>query len=106
VDEAGLTLSWWQLFGLGVLGGVFAELASLRPYMRRTRKTWPQALKEPLYWVFVALWIVVGGVAAVFSLLGVSGYGWWMPTQIGMTAPLLLERLGASLPDNPVGRVG
>jgi hypothetical protein len=87
--------SAWAVFLIGCLGGLLCEL--LHWWNLRTKPEWPAYTKWPAYWVLTLLMIAAGG-AVTWLYFGQKVDG-ILGLHVGLTTPLLLQKLVASLPE-------
>lgn len=87
----------WQVFLIGCLGGIGSEALHWRIIFREMPAKAAPYARHPGYWVMTLILILLGGVLSAL-LLAIPA-----PTlaalQIGLSAPLTLQRL-ASLKDD------
>ncbi len=86
---------------VGCFGGLAAE--ALHWWNLRTTDRLPQYGKKLFYWIITVIMILVGGGIAWLQF-GSSGEA-WVVFQIGVAAPLILQKLTTSLP-TPEGQMG
>lgn len=82
------------IFVLGVVGGALAEL--LKWYQLRESPNLPEYSRKPLYWIITILMMLAGGVLALVQ--GVDATKPLLALNIGISAPLILKGLAASVP--------
>ena len=82
------------VFGLGVLGGALAEL--LNWWQLRESPSLPTYAKSAVYWIITVLMILAGGILAV--LYNVDATNPMLALNIGISAPLILKAMAASVP--------
>jgi hypothetical protein len=87
----------WTVFGVGVFGGLLAELLKLYQLKEVPKK--PAYLKSPFYWGISLIMALAGGVLAVIN----NGDSDSLPLalNIGISAPLILKSLAAFNPITP-----
>lgn len=94
-------MSTLALIGYGLLGGVALE--ALHWYMLARR---PQEIaafrRRPLYWITTAVMVLLGGVMPL--LYNVQNA--LLAFQLGLTAPLALQKLATMLPEVAVRQGG
>ncbi len=88
-----MTINWIS-FVLGLVGGALAEL--LKWYQLKESPNLPEYARKPMYWVLTGLMILAGGVLVV--VYGVTPSNPLLALNIGLSAPLLLKGLAASVP--------
>jgi hypothetical protein len=93
----------WTVFGLGVLGGILAEI--IKWYQLRELPAPPEYLKSWFYWAVTAFMALGGGVLAVIQ--NIDSTKPLLALNIGISAPLILKGLAAATPIKPPeGRPG
>jgi hypothetical protein len=84
-----------MVFLVGCLGGFLCEL--LHWWNLRNKPEWPAYAKWPIYWVLTLLMVLAGGaITWVYFGQKVDGL---LAVHVGLTTPLLLQKLAGSLPD-------
>jgi hypothetical protein len=89
-----------NVFLVGCLGGFANEV--LHWWQLREDVNLPAYAKSPLYWVVTLVMIGLGGVVAWFQLGAKANAP--IAMQLGLAAPLILQRLAASVPQAPGGK--
>lgn len=90
--SSGLTV-----FGVGLAGGIATEI--LHWWNLRENPNLPEYAKRPFYWLVTLAMIVLGGGLAWLQL-GENADA-LITFQIGLAAPMLLEKLIKSVPERP-----
>lgn len=85
----------WSIFGVGCIGGIAAEL--LHWWNLRQRRRIPAYAKRLLYWLVTAIMVLMGGFVA-WLYFGVQAEG-IVAFHIGLSTPLLLQKLYTSVPE-------
>lgn len=91
----------WSVFLVGCLGGSLSEV--LHWWNLRTSNKLPRYSDKPRYWILTILMIFAGGVVAWFQF-GEAAQA-LAAAQAGIVAPLLIQKLGTSVPE-PAGARG
>lgn len=87
------------VFGVGFAGGVANEV--LHWWGLRENPQFPQYAKRPLYWIVTFAMLLLGGGLAWLQLGGhADGL---IAFQIGIAAPMLLQKLAKAAPDRTGG---
>ena len=89
------------VFGIGLAGGAANEL--LHWWSLRESENLPTYARRPFYWCISGLMIVLGGGFAWLQL-GATAEA-LVAFQIGLTAPMLLQKLAKAAP-GPAGAMG
>ncbi len=85
----------FAIFGVGCAGGVLAEL--LHWWNLRESEQLPAYASRPLYWVITTAMVFAGGFIA-WLYFGARGET-IIVAHVGISTPLLLQKLVTSLPD-------
>lgn len=80
-------------FLVGMFGGITGEVVGLRTYRMRVFDEWPEALRQPAYYVFSVLYVVIGGGVAVVHAMSVDNLTAVLAWNVGITGPWLGERI-------------
>jgi hypothetical protein len=99
-------VTWYELVIWGAVGGFVAELVAVTRHRMDTKGKRPRAFRTWWYWSIGVGWVFVGALLAYLTLADASGFGRSVPFQIGLTAPLLIERLLALPPETSAGTSG
>lgn len=91
-----------QVFGVGTLGGVFLEL--FHWYAIRRQGRLPKYARSAVYWIVSALMALAGGMLA-WLYFGSRGDG-IVTLHVGLSAPLILQKLTTTLAETPGGKSG
>ena len=92
-------------FGLGVFGGVLAELLGLFKLRRESPETFPEWMKSVFYWSITVLMILAGGGLVVIYLRSGLSLSALIAVNIGASAPLILGTLVSQTPSASMGRI-
>ena len=91
-----------QVFAAGCLGGIILEL--LHWYNLRRRSSFPRYARSVGYWLVTAAMAVSGGLLAVLYFGGrADGI---IALHIGLTTPLILQKLTTTIATQPGGKGG
>ena len=88
------------VFLLGTLGGALAEL--LKWFQLREAEILPVYAKSASYWIITVLMVLSGGVLA--WAYGLDANRALLAINVGITAPLIIKGLAATVPAAPAGR--
>jgi hypothetical protein len=95
-----LTLeSGLSVFGVGLTGGIANEI--LHWWGLRENPQLPQYASQPLYWIVTLAMMLLGGGLAWLQL-GAHADG-LIAFQIGLAAPMVLQKLAKGAPDRTGG---
>lgn len=95
------------LFGLGILGGFFAELALIYTHRQTPKVDRPDWFTSYFYWIVGALMIAAGGILAVVQLPAhISEIAPLAAVQLGATTPAVIAALSRTTPKEEEGDVG
>lgn len=87
------------VFGVGFAGGLANEI--LHWWGLRENPQFPEYAKRPLYWIVTFAMLLLGGGLAWLQLGGhADGL---IAFQIGLAAPMLLQKLAKAAPDRSGG---
>ena len=84
-----------EIFGLGCIGGVLAEL--LHWWGLRRSPQLPQYLKSAFYWAITLAMIVAGGFIAWLYFGNRADPV--LVVHVGLSAPLILQKLATTIPE-------
>jgi len=90
------------IFGVGVAGGLANEI--LHWWGLRENANLPEYAKRPFYWAITIAMALLGGAFAWLQL-GNRGDA-FIAFQIGLAAPMILQKLAASVPQRSGGMGG
>lgn len=90
----------FTIFIVGFFGGFCIEL--LRWWSIREKPNFPVYAKSPGYWVISFVMALAGGLISLLQF-GASGPGIAV-FQIGISAPLILQKLSTTIPDGFRGK--
>lgn len=85
-----------QVFAVGFLGGIGGEVLRWYNLRKLPAGNLPIYLKSPFYWIVSLLMASMGGVLAV--LYKTNGMNAILAFHIGLSAPLILQRLTSNIP--------
>ncbi|OZE29083.1 hypothetical protein CH278_19655 [Rhodococcus sp. 05-2254-5] len=95
------------LFGLGILGGLFAELALIYVHRQTPKADRPDWVTSYFYWIIGAAMIAAGGILAVIQLPAhIPDIAPLAAVQLGATAPAVIAALSRTTPKEEEGDVG
>ena len=82
---------------LGACGGLLVKLAELAE-LRGVRKADRPSLRDPIYWIPVALWPAAGALLVYAYTAEVPGMSRLLALNIGVSAPLIIRTMAGTLP--------
>jgi uncharacterized membrane protein YjjP (DUF1212 family) len=89
-----------QVFGVGFAGGCLLEV--LHWYALRKERRLPPYAHNPVYWIVTVLMALAGGGLAVLYFGGrVEAI---LALHVGISAPLLLQKLSTTVAKTPGGK--
>ncbi len=88
----------YDLIGIGIAGGIAAELAAWFRIRRELHKGLPDWSKSKLYWLITALMALSGGLLVFIYLTSGTVLNAFLAFNLGASAPLVLERLVEQTP--------
>ena len=89
-----------QVFLIGTIGGVILELVHW--YALRRNGKWPDYGHDPFYWLVSALMALAGGLLS-WLYFGSRAEG-IVALHVGLSAPLILQKLSTTIADTPGAR--
>ncbi len=84
----------YELVGIGILGGLVAELASWFTIRRELHKGLPDWSKSRFYWTITALMALTGGLLVWLYTVSGTMMTAILAFNVGVSAPLVLEKMG------------
>ncbi|WP_133126013.1 hypothetical protein [Pseudohalioglobus lutimaris] len=90
----------WSVFGLGCAGGIAAEV--LHWWNLRQAEKLPIYAKKAFYWSITIVMILLGGFVS-WLYFGATAEG-IVAFHVGLSTPLLLQKLVASIPEETGAR--
>lgn len=92
----------WQVFFAGLAGGIVLEFVHW--YAIRRDGNWPAYGKDPVYWLISAGMAIIGGGLAVLYF-GARAEA-IVALHVGLSAPLIIQKLSTTLAPTPPGAKG
>jgi len=82
---------------LGACGGLLVKLAELAE-LRGVPKADRPSLRDPIYWIPVALWPAAGALLVYAYAAEVPNMSRLLALNIGVSAPLIIRTMAGALP--------
>jgi hypothetical protein len=83
----------YDLFAIGVAGGIAAEVAGWFKIRRELHRGLPDWSKSKLYWFITVVMALMGGLIVFIYWKSGTFLNAFLAFNVGASAPLILERL-------------
>jgi divalent metal cation (Fe/Co/Zn/Cd) transporter len=91
----------WTVLGIGIFGGLLAELAKWIGLRETNPNNFPAYAKSIFYWLITIILMIVGGILAVFY--GYTNVDALLALNVGASAPLIIRALASTTPSGTPG---